>query len=74
MKECDNKFACHTMKTIVENDDCIRSICETCKRQYICRKDNRKVPEKKLYARLWRKFILQGKDNLFYKYNPQYLR
>lgn len=72
--ECDNKKRCHTPKTISEDNCAMRVICTTCWYQYVIRKDPHKgSPEKRSYAKIFRKDILQGNDNLFYKYYPQHL-
>lgn len=70
---CNNKSNCHDLKTIVDDGSAERVICTICKNQYVLRKDWRGVPEKKLYAKLFKRWVLQGGDNLFYKYNSQYL-
>lgn len=72
--ECNNKSQCHLPKVITEDNCAMRVICQTCKHQYIIRKDPFKgVPEKRSYAKIFKKDILQGNDNLFYKYNAQFL-
>lgn len=73
MIECNNKSNCHDLKTISDSD-ALRVICKICYNTYILRKDWRGVPEKKLYAKIFKQDILQGKDNLFYKYHPEHLR
>lgn len=69
---CDNKSQCHDFKTIADTD-ALRVICKVCYNKYVLRKDWRGVPEKRLYAKLFKRDILQGNDNLFYKYHPQYI-
>lgn len=73
MIECDNVSKCHDLVNI--NDvDAMRVICKECKHQYVIRKELVKdVPEKREYARIFKRDILQGKDNLFYKYYSQNL-
>lgn len=74
MKPCNNKSACHTPETVAEDQNALRVLCTTCKMVKTLRKDPIKnVPEKRSYARFFKKDILQGGDNLFYKYYPQYL-
>lgn len=73
MIECNNKSGCHTLNTISDTD-ALRVICTQCKYQYVIRKDWRGVPENRQYSKIFRKEILQPKNNLFYKYYPSYLR
>jgi hypothetical protein len=73
--ECDNKSNAHNMITISDGDTAMRVICTECKHQYFIRKDRIKgTPEKRIYAKLFKKDILQGGDNLFYKYHPEHLK
>ena len=74
MTECDNISACHTMEVIAEDANAMRCICTTCKGQYTVRKDWRGIPLNRQYAKLFKKDILQGNDNLLYKYHPHFLR
>jgi len=70
---CNNISHCHNLQTI-DDTDAQRVICDQCKHVFIIRKEPIKnVPEKRLYAKIFKKDILQGKDNLFYKYHPEYL-
>lgn len=74
MKPCDNLSACHRPETVAEDDNALRVVCKDCKAQQVIRKDSVKgVPEKRSYARFFKRDILQGGDNLFYKYHPEYL-
>lgn len=74
MLECNNKSACHTPK-VISDTDALRVICVTCKHQYVIRKDPFKgVPENRQYSKIFKKDILQGNDNLLYKYYPQYIK
>lgn len=62
------------MKDISDGDTAMRVICTTCWHQYVIRKDPfKEVPEKRQYAKLFKKDILQGNDNLLYKYHPEFL-
>lgn len=72
---CDNKSQAHDLITISDGDTAMRVLCKLCKRQFVIRKDPFKgVPEKRQYAKLYKRDILQGNDNLLYKYYPQYLK
>jgi len=74
MIECDNYTECHNPITIGEDQNAMRIVCDRCWVQKVIRKDPFKgVPEKRQYAEVFKKDILQGNDNLFYKYNPQFL-
>lgn len=72
---CNNKSQCHTLLVITDGDSAMRVVCTTCKQPIVIRKDiNKEVPEKRQYAEVFKKDILQGNDNLFYKYHPEYLK
>lgn len=72
---CDNRSCCHTPCQIAEDNNAMRIICTTCKKQIVIRKDPYKgVPEKRQYAEVFKKDILQGGDNLFYKYHSEHLK
>ena len=72
---CDNRACCHTPCQIAEDENALRIICVTCKKQIVIRKDPYKgVPEKRQYAEVFKKDILQGNDNLFYKYHSEHLK
>ena len=74
MNICDNIKCCHQPATIKEDENALRIICEHCHKQIVIRKDPYKgVPEKRQYAKIFKKDILQGNDSLFYKYHSQYL-
>lgn len=51
-----------------------RVFCKECKEQYVIRKDYRGVPLNRQYAEIFKRDILQGGDNLLYKYRPQFLK
>ena len=70
---CDNKSSCHNPKTITEDENASRVICTECKNQFVIRKDWRGVPLNRQYGEIYKKDVLQGNDNLFYKYHPEYL-
>lgn len=73
LRSCDNTSRCHEIKTILEDENALRVICIECKNQLVIRKDWRGIPENRQYSKVFKKDILQGNDNLFYKYHPQYL-
>lgn len=63
------------MNIIHDDGDAMRVVCKICHHQYIVRKDiNKGVPEKRSYAKLFKRDILQGSDNLLYKYRPDFLK
>lgn len=72
--ECDNISYCHNPITIGEDQNALRVLCTQCKNQYIIRKDWRGVPLNRDYSNIFRKEILQGNDNLFYKYYSMHMR
>lgn len=74
IKECDNKSQVHDPLTIGEDESAMRVFCKQCKRRYVIYKDKvTGAPEKKLYAKIFKRDILQGSDPLFYKIYPHYL-
>ena len=70
---CDNTRAAHDPQIIGEDDNALRVQCRECKTIEVIRKDWRGVPENRQYARFYKRDILQGNDNLLYKYYPQHL-
>jgi hypothetical protein len=74
MNNCDNIRACHNCDIIAEDMNAARVICKECKEQYVIRKDYRGVPLNRQYAEIFKRDILQGGDNLLYKYRPQFLK
>ena len=75
MSFCNNISSCHNLKTIVDGESAMRVICTECKHQYVIRKNPYSgAPEKRQYAKLYKRDILQGRENLFYKYYPQHIR
>lgn len=71
---CDNKAQCHSLVAISDGDSGMRVLCTNCHTPFVIRKDRfKEVPEKRSYAKIFKKDILQGNDNLFYKYHPEYL-
>lgn len=72
---CDNFSECHKPILIAEDNNCGRFICEICKKWLILRKDWRGVYYNIDYTKVFKRDILQPvRDNLFYKYYPQYLK
>jgi len=73
--ECDNKSNAHNMINVSDGDTAMRVICTECKHQYVIRKDRIKgTPEFRQYVKLFKRDVLQGGDNLFYKYHPEHLK
>ena len=70
---CDNVSRCHNPVTIGDGQ-AQRVSCKECKSVIVIRKDWRGVVEKRQYAKVFKKDILQPSENLFYKYYPSYLR
>lgn len=74
-KECDNKSLAHGLSVIGEDRNAMRVFCNVCHRRYVIHKDpNKGNPEKRIYAKLFKRWILQGNDNLFYKYHPEHIK
>jgi len=74
-RDCNNKSNCHDPITIGEDENAMRVLCKVCYKTYIIRKDPiKRVPEKRFYAKIFKRDILQGNDNLLYKYHEEFLR
>ena len=71
---CDNFFDCHDPITVSEDNNALRVFCKICKDQIVIRKDWRGVPDNRHYSEVFKRYILQGNDNLFYRYYPQHLK
>lgn len=71
---CDNISEAHDNIIIAEDANAMRVICRICKEQNVIRKDWRGSPEKRQYAEIFKRDILQGNDNLLYKYRPDFLK
>jgi hypothetical protein len=72
---CNNKSQAHNLKTIADGDSAMRVYCNICKQVIIVRQDQWKgVPEKRQYAKVFKRDILQGNDNLLYKYRPELMQ
>lgn len=72
--ECNNFSNCHDPITIGEDYNALRVFCKICKHQYVIHKDITLAPEKRLYAKIFKRDILQPRENLFYKVYPHYLK
>ena len=72
---CDNVSQAHYPIVCAEDSNAMRWYCVICNESGIIRKDiNKGSPEKREYAKIFRRDILQGNDNLFYKYYQQYIK
>lgn len=75
MTPCDNKSQCHEPYIISQDRNAMRVICQHCRHIYIIRKRPAEdVPENRAYSKVFKKDVLQGNDNLFYKYHPQHMQ
>ena len=73
--KCNNISNTHNNIVISDGDSAMRTICKECGYQFTLRKDRIKgVPENREYSKIFKRDILQGNDNLFYKHNPQFLK
>jgi hypothetical protein len=72
IKECDNIQNVHN-PIVISDEGALRVICNQCKRQYVIRKDWRGVCLNRQYSKIFKRDVLQGSDNLFYKVHPQFL-
>lgn len=71
---CDNLSACHDPITIGEDGNAMRVYCKNCHSVILIRKDHRGIPDNRAYSKVFKKEILQGHDNLFYRYYPWHLK
>jgi len=72
---CNNVSNAHRLKEIDDGDTAMRVICQECWKQFTIRKDPIKgVPEKRQYAKIFKRDIMQGNDNLLYKYHHEFLK
>lgn len=63
------------MQIINDGDSAQRIVCIQCRQVFVVRKNPYTgAPEKRQYARLFKRDILQGNDSLLYKYHPEYLK
>lgn len=74
MTPCDNISKCHDLVFVAEDESASRVICKECKHQYVIRKDWRGIHENRQYSKVYKRDVLQGSDNLLYKYHPEFLR
>lgn len=74
MIECDNKKKCHRLEITGEDLYAMRVICKECWHQYVIHKDWRGAPENRAYSKIYKRDVLQGHENLFYKYYPQFIK
>lgn len=73
--ECDNLSEAHDPITLSEDNNAMRVYCRICQNQYVIRKESFKnVPENRQYSRIFKRDIMQGNDNLLYKYHPEFLK
>ena len=70
---CDNVARAHSPVIISDDINAVRVLCSECKVQEVIRKDWRGVPENRQYSRFFKRDVLQGNDNLLYKYHPELL-
>lgn len=73
MKECDNIGEAHDLLTVRDTMHAQCVYCVLCRHIYLIRKDGNGNPERREYARLFKRDILQPGENLYYKYHPERL-
>jgi hypothetical protein len=72
---CDNKSNSHNPVIVSEDNNAMRVYCTECHNQFVIRKEPfKEVPENRQYSKIFKRDVLQGNDNLFYKYHPEYIR
>ena len=74
MIECNNISNTHEPMVISEDQNAMRVGCKICHNQYVLRKDWRGVLENRQYSKIFKRDVLQGNENLFYKYNERFLK
>lgn len=71
--ECDNVTQAHLMVEI-EAKGGLRAYCKLCRRTYYLRTNKHGAPDKKLYAKLFYRDIVQPNKPLYYKIHPEKMR
>lgn len=71
--ECDNKWNSHDPITVADDGNATRVICNHCKHQYVLKKTWTGVHENRAYSKIYKRDIIQPRENLFYKIYPKYL-
>lgn len=70
---CNNISNAHDPVSIGEDSNANRVICKECKEQYVLHKDWRGTVENRQYSKIFKRDIIQPRENLFYKIYPHYL-
>lgn len=70
---CNNTRDCHNPVTLSEDEDALRVYCSQCHGIIVIRKQLG-VVENRQYSKVFKRDILQGKDPLFYKIYPKWLK
>lgn len=71
--ECDNKTNAHLMVDRTEKGG-IRTYCKLCNRTYYLRTNKNGAPNKREYAKLFYRDIVQPSRPLYYKIHSQKMR
>lgn len=69
--ECDNKTQAHMMLELTSAPGGSRAYCRLCRRTYYLRHNANGAPEKRQYAKLFYRDVVQRNKPLFYKIHPE---
>lgn len=73
VKECDNKIEIHDMLE-QSGKGGMRAYCRLCNRIYYLRSNQNGAPDKRLYNKLFYRWIVQPSKPLYYKVHKSKLR
>lgn len=68
--ECDNKSTAHYMIEIPDKRG-MRGFCKLCRRTFYLRLNKNGAPDKRQYAKLFYRDIVQPSRPLYYKFHPE---
>ncbi len=72
---CDNVRECHDMRTpLTDAKGGERAFCRICKRTYYLRHNKNGQPDKKQYAKLYYRWIVQPNKPLYYHVHPDAMK
>jgi len=71
--ECDNKTNVHYMVELPGKNG-MRAYCKLCRRTYYLRLNKNGAPNKRQYARLFLRDIIQPNKPLYYKVHPEKMK
>lgn len=73
-KECDNKTNAHLMVDVEGDKRGQRAYCKLCNRTYYLRTNANGAPDKRQYAKLFYRDIVQPNKPLYFKIHPERMK